>query len=164
MTVAVKSKPRQATLSLSKQRLRLWVRILRAGRAIEAEVRERLRVQFEVTLPQFDVMAALERKPDGMTMTELSRFLMVSNGNVTGIIDRLVAEKMVSRASPAGDRRAIVVKLTRKGAALFAAMAKTHESWVDGFLSDFGVAEAAGMSRRLDELTARVRNGKAKRP
>jgi DNA-binding MarR family transcriptional regulator len=99
-----------------------------------------------------------------MTMTELSRFLMVSNGNVTGIIDRLVAEKMVSRASPAGDRRAIVVKLTRKGAALFAAMAKTHESWVDGFLSGFGVAEAAGMSRRLDELTARVRNGKAKRP
>src|SRR5690349_24650976 len=93
MTVAVKSKPRQATLSLSKQRLRLWIRILRAARAIEAEVRDRLRVNFDVTLPQFDVMAALERKPDGMTMTELSRFLMVSNGNVTGIIDRLRSEE-----------------------------------------------------------------------
>jgi DNA-binding MarR family transcriptional regulator len=148
----------------SKERLRLWIRLLRTARAIEAELRERLRLDFGVTLPQFDVMAALARTEAGMTMTELSRFLMVSNGNVTGIIDRLVAEKMVSRASPAGDRRAIVVKLTRKGTALFAAMAKTHESWVDAFLSDFGVAEAAGMSRRLDELTARVRNGKAKRP
>jgi DNA-binding MarR family transcriptional regulator len=148
----------------SKERLRLWIRLLRTARAIEAELRERLRLDFGVTLPQFDVMAALARTEAGMTMTELSRFLMVSNGNVTGIIDRLVAEKMVTRASPAGDRRAIVVKLTRKGAALFAAMAKTHEGWVDGFLADFGVAEAAGMSRRLDELTARVRNGKAKRP
>ena len=79
MRIAIKAKPRQTMQPLSKQRLRLWIRILRAARAIEAEVRERLRVQYEVTLPQFDVMAALERKPDGMTMTELSRFLMVSN-------------------------------------------------------------------------------------
>ena len=97
MTIAMRTKSRQAAPSLSKQRLRLWIRILRAARAIEAEVRERLRVEFGVTLPQFDVMAALERKPDGMTMTELSRFLMVSNGNVTGIIDRLVSDKLVAR-------------------------------------------------------------------
>ena len=93
---------------LSKQRLRLWIRILRTARAIEAEVRERLRVEFGVTLPQFDVMAALERKPAGMKMSELSRFLMVSNGNVTGIIDRLAADKLVTRKAPDHDRRAIV--------------------------------------------------------
>ena len=75
MTTASAAKPHQTVPSLSKQRLRLWIRILRAARAIEAEVRDRLRVAFGVTLPQFDVMAALERKPDGMTMTELSRFL-----------------------------------------------------------------------------------------
>src|SRR4029079_15748048 len=109
MTITIKTKPRPAAPSLSKQRLRLWIRILRTARAIEAEVRVRLRVEFSVTLPQFDVMAALERKPDGMTRTELSRFLMVSNGNVTGIIDRLVADKMVLRQAPADDRRAIIV-------------------------------------------------------
>jgi DNA-binding MarR family transcriptional regulator len=159
MTVAVRPKPRQATPSLSKQRLKLWVRILRAARAIEAEVRERLRVEFDVTLPQFDVMAALERKPDGMTMTELSRFLMVSNGNVTGIIDRLVSDKLVARQAPADDRRAIIVRLTPRGLKEFTAIAKAHEIWVDALLSEFGAAEATTLIDHLDGLSGRIRNG-----
>ncbi len=158
MTVTVKTRPRPA-LSLSKQRLRLWIRILRTARAIEAEVRERLRVEFGVTLPQFDVMAALERKPGGMTMTELSRFLMVSNGNVTGIIDRLVTDRMVARQAPVQDRRAIVVRLTPKGLTQFTAMAKAHESWVDRLLSEFNAADAEAVIRHLDGLSSRIRNG-----
>jgi DNA-binding MarR family transcriptional regulator len=126
----------------SKQRLRLWVRLLRTARAIESELRERLRVEFATTLPQFDVMAALARKNTGMTMTELSRFLMVSNGNVTGIIDRLVADKLVLRRAPAEDRRAIIVRLTPKGASQFAQIAKVHEGWVDKLLSDLDSAES----------------------
>ncbi|HET7912989.1 MAG TPA: MarR family transcriptional regulator [Pseudolabrys sp.] len=159
MTIAVRSKARQTTPPLSKQRLRLWIRLLRAARAIEAEVRERLRVQFDVTLPQFDVMAALERKPDGMTMTELSRFLMVSNGNVTGIIDRLVSDKLVVRQAPADDRRAIIVRLTPRGLKEFTAIAKAHESWVDALLSEFGAAEAGTLIDHLDGLSGRIRNG-----
>jgi DNA-binding MarR family transcriptional regulator len=159
MTIAIKPRPRQTTQPMSKQRLRLWIRILRAARAIEAEVRERLRVQFKVTLPQFDVMAALERKPDGMMMTELSRFLMVSNGNVTGIIDRLVADKMVVRQAPADDRRAIIVRLTPRGLKQFTAMAKAHETWVDGLLSEFDAGEADTLIRHLDGLSSRIRNG-----
>jgi DNA-binding MarR family transcriptional regulator len=157
MNVAVKIKPKAAP-SLSKQRLRLWIRILRAARAIEAEVRDRLRVNFDVTLPQFDVMAALERKPDGMTMTELSRFLMVSNGNVTGIIDRLVTDKLVVRQAPANDRRAIIVKLTPRGLKDFTAMAKAHQGWVDNLLSDFDAAEAETLIHHLDGLSGRIRN------
>jgi DNA-binding MarR family transcriptional regulator len=159
MNVAVKIKPKGAVPSLSKQRLRLWIRILRAARAIEAEVRDRLRVNFDVTLPQFDVMAALERKPDGMTMTELSRFLMVSNGNVTGIIDRLVADKLVVRQAPANDRRSIVVKLTARGLKDFTAMAKAHQGWVDNLLSEFDAAEAETLIHHLDGLSGRIRNG-----
>jgi len=159
MTTAIKTKPRQAAPSLSKQRLRLWLRILRAARAIEAEVRERLRVGFGVTLPQFDVMAALERKPDGMTMTELSRFLMVSNGNVTGIIDRLVSDRLVARQAPADDRRAFIVRLTPRGLKEFTAMAKAHQAWVDGLLSEFGAVEAETLIRHLDGLSGRIRNG-----
>jgi DNA-binding MarR family transcriptional regulator len=143
----------------SKQRLRLWIRILRTARAIEAEVRERLRVGFGVTLPQFDVMAALERKPDGMTMTELSRFLMVSNGNVTGIVDRLVSERLVARRAGADDRRAIVVRLTPKGLTQFTAMAKAHESWVNRLLSEFDAGQAETLIRHLDGLSSRIRNG-----
>ena len=125
---------------------------MRAARAIEAEVRERLRVEFEVTLPQFDVMAALERKPDGMTMTELSRFLMVSNGNVTGIIDRLVSDKLVARQAPADDRRAIIVRLTPRGLKEFTAMAKAHETlgrWLAVGIRRGGGGHADPPSRRI---------------
>jgi len=159
MTIVASTKVRQPSQSLSKQRLRLWIRILRTARAIEAEVRERLRVEFNVTLPQFDVMAALERKPQGMTMTELSRFLMVSNGNVTGIIDRLVADKLVMRRAPVDDRRAIIVRLTPRGLKEFTAMAKAHQAWVDGLLSEFDAAEADTLIRHLDGLSGRIRNG-----
>jgi DNA-binding MarR family transcriptional regulator len=129
----------------SKQRLRLWLRLLRISRSIEAELRERLRVSFDTTLPKFDVMAALDRRPAGMTMTELSRFLMVSNGNVTGLIDRLVAEGMVVRRPHEEDRRAVFVHLTPKGARQFAAMAKAHETWVNEILGSFGSQDAQTM-------------------
>ena len=159
MTAASRTRKKFPGQPASKQRLRLWIRLLRTARAIEAELRERLRVEFATTLPQFDVMAALARKNAGMTMTELSRFLMVSNGNVTGIIDRLVADKLVLRTAPADDRRAIIVRLTQKGVAQFARIAKAHEDWVDKLLSEFGSTETDAMIQHLDGLADRIRSG-----
>jgi len=112
-------------------------------------VRDRLRVQFAMTLPQFDVMAALYREEAGMTMTELSRRLMVSNGNVTGIVDRLVADGFVARSQRNGDRRTSFITLTRKGRAAFAAMAAAHESWVDELLGGITARDAEQMSAKL---------------
>jgi DNA-binding MarR family transcriptional regulator len=162
MTATAKVRARVASRPLSKQRLRLWLRLLRATRAIEAELRERLRVQFAITLPQFDVMAALYRHDDGMTMTELSRMLIVSNGNVTGIIDRLVTDGLVDRQPAADDRRSFRVRLTPKGAIHFAAIAKAHQEWVDKMLSDFDGEEVEIIIQHLDGLPARVRNGGAR--
>ena len=161
MNTVSRLRTRADSQPISKQRLRLWLRLLRASRAIEAKLRDRLRTTFDITLPQFDVMAALARHEDGMTMTELSRELMVSNGNVTGIIDRLVAEKLVLRKALAEDRRTFIVRLTAKGALQFDAMAKIHEQWVDDMLGDVGDAEATAMIGRLDGLTTRIRNGGA---
>ena len=157
MTVAAKPAPRAASRPVGKQRLRLWLRLLRATRAVEAELRERLRVQFQMTLPQFDVMAALARKEAGMNMTELSRMLMVSNGNVTGIIDRLTGEKLVLRQAPENDRRSFIVRLTPKGASQFAIVAKAHEGWVDELLADFDSAEADHLIEMLGGLAASSR-------
>jgi DNA-binding MarR family transcriptional regulator len=145
---AVRSEP------AAKQKLRLWIRLLRASRAIEVELRERLRVAYGVTLPRFDVMAALARKQAGMTMTELSRYLMVSNGNVTGIIDRLVSEGMVARSRHAGDRRATFVRLTPKGQQHFAIMAKAHEGWIAEILASVGTAETESLIALLSALGA----------
>jgi DNA-binding MarR family transcriptional regulator len=133
----------------SKARLRLWIRLLRASRLIEGVARERLKSQFNATLPRFDVMAALYRKPDGMLMSEISRFLMVSNGNVTGIVDRLVSDGLVARAQRNGDRRTSFVTLTRKGRAAFAEMATAHESWIDELLGGLSVRDAERMSAKL---------------
>jgi DNA-binding MarR family transcriptional regulator len=144
---------------MSRQRLRLWLRLLRATRAIEAELRERLRVQFSITLPQFDVLAALARKDTGITMTELSRMLIVSNGNVTGIIDRLVSDRMVTRRASPDDRRSFLVRLTPKGRSAFAAIAHAHQQWIDRMLSDFNSDEAETIIAHLDGLGTRIRNG-----
>ena len=133
----------------SKARLRLWIRLLRASRLIEGVTRERLKAQFGATLPRFDVLAALYRKPGGMLMSEISRFLMVSNGNVTGIVDRLVADGFVARSQRNGDRRTSFVSLTRKGRTAFGAMAAAHESWIDELLGRISVRDADQMSAKL---------------
>jgi len=133
----------------SKARLRLWIRLLRATRLIEGEVRERFKSKFGATLPRFDVMAALYRHPDGMLMSEISRFLMVSNGNVTGIVDRLVSEVFVKRAQRNGDRRTSFVSLTGKGRAAFEDMAAAHECWIDELLAKMTVRDVEQLSARL---------------
>jgi DNA-binding MarR family transcriptional regulator len=133
----------------SKSRLRLWIRLLRASRLIESVARERLKRQFNATLPRFDVMAALYRVPDGMLMSEISRFLMVSNGNVTGIVDRLVSDGFVVRSQRNGDRRTSFISLTRKGRAAFAEMAAAHEQWIDELLSGVSVRDAEQLSTKL---------------
>jgi DNA-binding MarR family transcriptional regulator len=133
----------------NEQRLRLWLRLLRTSRSIEAELRRRFAAEFATTLPKFDVMAALSRAPNGMKMSELSRHLMVSNGNVTGIIGRLAAEEVVERLAQAGDRRATCVRLTDEGRTRFAAMAEAHARWIAAILRDFSAAEVESLSRLL---------------
>ena len=142
-----------------KGRLRLWLRLLRATRLIEAEQRERLKAEFDTTLPRFDDKAALARAPDGMMMGEISRFLLVSNGNVTGIVDRLVSDGLVARAARDGDRRAFIVRLTEAGAAQFKAMAAAHERWIDALLADVDPDEAAHLAGTLRTFQSKWEGG-----
>ena len=133
----------------SKDHLRLWLRVLKTNRLVEAELRERLRVQFDTTLPRFDVMSALYRNGQGMKMSELSRLLMVSNGNVTGIVDRLTDDGLMRREAVPGDRRAARVRLTEKGRAEFERQAAAHEAWVSELLSGL---DGAGSVALIDGL------------
>ncbi len=118
------------------EELRLWLRMLTCTQLIEKQVRNGLREQFGTTLPRFDLMSQLERAPDGLKMNELSRRMMVTGGNVTGITDQLVTEGLVERVDVAGDRRAWRVRLTSRGRKLFNDMAQQHEAWIcDAFAS-----------------------------
>jgi DNA-binding MarR family transcriptional regulator len=125
-----------------KSRLRLWLRVLKVSRHIESELRERLRQQFGSTLPRFDVLAALYRCDEGLKMSELSSALRVSNGNVTGIVERLVGEGLVVREAIPGDRRAMRVRLTNTGRHDFAHMAAVHRGWINELLAGIDAADA----------------------
>ena len=133
----------------SKERLRLWLRLLRVTREIEASLREDLRINFQTTLPRFDVMAALNRHRDGLKMSQLSAFLKVSNGNVTGIVDRLIDEGFVDRMPVPGDRRAWRVALTDAGHVEFQRQASAHEGWVNDLLSGLDAQEATDIAAKL---------------
>lgn len=112
------------------EELRLWLRLLTCTQLVERDLRTRLREEFETTLPRFDLMAQLERVPGGLRMSELSRRMMVTGGNVTGITDQLEAEGLVERVAVEGDRRAFCVRLTSAGRTQFKAMADRHEGWI----------------------------------
>lgn len=143
--------------SLSKARLRLWLRLLKATGEVEAELRRRLRAEFDTTLPRFDVMAALARAPEGLRMSEISERLRVSNGNITGIVDRLVQEGLALRVAVPGDRRAMVARLTPKGQEVFAEQAAAHEQWVDHLLAGLDGDDLASMAAQLDRLTGHIK-------
>ena len=126
-----------------KDALRLWLRMLTCTTLIEAEIRRRLRAEFNTTLPRFDLLATLERGGDGMTLGDVSRRMMVSNGNVTGLAARLEAEGLVERRLDAGDRRAFRLRLTPRGAREFARQSRAHEGWVGEFLHKLSTTERA---------------------
>ncbi|MCC7046412.1 MAG: MarR family transcriptional regulator [Alphaproteobacteria bacterium] len=110
--------------------LRLWLRLLSTSNLIESRVRVGLRERFGSTLPRFDLLAQLDHAPDGLTMTELSRRMMVTNGNVTGLVARLIREGLVERRVDAADRRSATVRLTGAGRRVFAVMAPVHAGWI----------------------------------
>jgi DNA-binding MarR family transcriptional regulator len=110
--------------------LKLWLRLLACSTQIEIEIRRRLRERFAVSLPRFDYLAQLHRHPDGLRMNALSRYLMVSGGNVTGLTDELEKDGLVQRDDDPDDRRSIRVRLTANGRSAFERMAREHEDWV----------------------------------
>ncbi|TAK46258.1 MAG: MarR family transcriptional regulator [Betaproteobacteria bacterium] len=131
--------------------LRLWLRLLTCTQLIERVVRRRLRERFATTLPRFDLMSQLERNPGGLKMNELSRRLMVTGGNVTGIVDQLAREGLVERAADA-DRRAFRVRLTRTGRRAFGEMARAHEAWIVEILAGLTQRDHDGLLALLAKL------------
>src|SRR3979409_240844 len=116
--------------------LRLWLRLLTCTTLIEGEVRGRLRERFDVTLPRFDLMAQLEKVPEGMVLLAVSKRMMVSNGNVTGLVERLVESGHIDRRTSDSDRRVQVIRLTKAGRAEFRKMAAEHELWISDIFGD----------------------------
>ncbi len=144
----------------SKDSLRLWLRLLSCSVILEKRIRLRLKREFSTTLPRFDVMAALDRRPEGLTMGQLSRQILMSNGNVTGLVARLIEEDLIYTQATEKDRRIQRVMLTRKGQALFRRMAAAHERWIDASFRELSDRE---ITAQLGSL-ARVRQSIDRNP
>ena len=141
--------------------LRLWLRLMTCTQLIEREVRARLRARFGTTLPRFDLMSQLWRYPAGLKMNELSRHLMVTGGNITGIVDPLEKGGLVERTAEPADRRAYRVRLTQAGRKAFAEMARAHEEWIVELLAGFSRREHAEIYKllgRLKQVTLEARS------
>jgi DNA-binding MarR family transcriptional regulator len=132
--------------------LRLWLRLLTCANLVEGEVRGRLRQSFDCTLPRFDLLAQLDRHPEGLKMGELSRRMMVTGGNVTGITDQLETDGWVERIGVVDDRRAWRVRLTPRGKKAFRQMAATHEEWIVTLFAGCGEREQEQLYRSLGKL------------
>jgi len=141
--------------------LRLWLRLLTCTTLIEGEVRSRLRDNFDVTLPRFDLMAQLDKTPGGMTLGELSQRMMVSAGNVTGLAERLESLGMLERRASPNDRRAQIVSLTGEGRRAFRAMARTHENWIAEIFSDLSADEIETLMRLLAKTKTSARKARS---
>ena len=137
--------------------LRLWLRLISCTYMIERALRARLRREFGVTLPAFDVLAQLDRAPRGLSMGELSARLMVTNGNVTGLVDRLVGRGLVARRPEPTDQRVQVVRLTRKGRTLFGRMTPAHHAWIADALGGLKQGELKRLYASLGELKVSAR-------
>ncbi|MHC5652787.1 MarR family winged helix-turn-helix transcriptional regulator [Stappia sp. ICDLI1TA098] len=134
--------------------LRLWLRLLTCANLIETDIRSQLRAEFDVTLPRFDLMAQLERTQDGLTLGELSRRMMVSAGNVTGLVERLVQDGLVERRPAPGDRRSALVSLTAAGRASFEGMAHAHGDWIGEIFAGLEPADMEALMRLLAKTKA----------
>ena len=132
-----------------KDELRLWLRLFACKEIIESEVRRRLRESFSVTLPRFDLMAQLDRSAKGMTLGELSKRMMVTNGNVTGLVERLLEQGLIDRRPSPKDRRAQIVRLTARGRRFFRAMARANADWIGELFADLSPSDIESLLRLL---------------
>ena len=132
--------------------VKLWLRLLSCSTQIEQEIRTRLRQRFATTLPRFDYLAQLERHPAGLRMNALSRYLMVTGGNVTGLTDQLAAEGHVERLPDPLDRRSLLVRLTPAGREHFLRMAAEHEAWLVDLFEGFDPTAQHALFETLGRL------------
>jgi DNA-binding MarR family transcriptional regulator len=147
-----------------KEDLRLWLRMLSSVNLVEAEIRRRFRERLGTTLPRFDLMAQLDREPDGLTLGEISRRMMVSNGNVTGLAASLVADGWVERRAHATDRRTQFLTLTPHGRFIFGRQSAEHEGWIAELFASVSSRDRASLHRLLGAVKSGVRQALNEEP
>lgn len=140
-----------------KQALRLWLQLLSLTTRVEKRIRRNLQAEFGTTLPRFDVLATLEREGKKITMGQLSRKLLVSKGNVTGVVNELCRQGLVKRERGKADRRNHYLSLTSKGEGEFRKMAEAHRRWIARLFSATDSKSLSALTRQLSRVKEDLR-------
>ena len=143
--------------------VRLWLRLLTCSLTIEKRIRRRLADEFDTTLPRFDVLAALDRRADGMTMGELSQALLVSGGNLTALVRQLQSLRYLEMERDPQDRRSWVVKITEPGRRHFRQVAEEHHHWIGAMFAGLSAEHSAQLYDLLAELKGSLAADQAER-
>lgn len=151
-SAAIDAGPALSEVRSERLEIRIWLRLLSCSTQIENIIKSKMRQEFGTSLARFDVMAQLDRFPQGLTMSEVSRHLMVSNGAITGLVDKLAASGLVVREEHAQDRRTVMVRLTEAGGVQFRLMARRHEEWITSLLGDLSREAQTELLRDLTLL------------
>lgn len=160
MTEALAIREKHDGILADRSSVRLWLRLLSCTMAIEKDVQRRFAAR-GATLARFDVLAALDRDPGGMTMGALSRALLVSNGNVTQLVQKLARDGLVRIAPSPTDRRASIVRMTPRGRRDFAALAAAHHDWIDDLLCHMPTGERESLYAALGTLKRSIAKGQS---
>lgn len=142
-----------------RRELRLWLRLLTCSTLIESEIRRRLRDAYAFTLPRFDLLAQLDRSADGLVLKDVSRRLMVSAGNVTAIVDRLLQSGHITRTASPIDKRVQIIRMTPEGRADFRRMAERHGDWIGQLVGGLSAGETETLMQLLAKLKASAQAG-----
>ena len=139
--------------------LRLWLKLLSTSQLIENNIRELLRLEFDFTLPRFDLMAQLQRHPEGLSMSSLAELMMVSGGNVTNIVKQLEKDGFVNRVAQEKDNRSFIVTLSELGLQRFEKMMLAHEGWVISLMDGLEPDELQSLMENIDKLKGHIKAG-----
>ncbi len=139
--------------------LRLWLKLLSTSQLIENNIRELLRVEFDFTLPRFDLLAQLQRHPEGLNMSSLAELMMVSGGNVTNIVKQLEKDGFVNRVAQKKDNRSFIVTLSELGLQQFEKMMLAHEGWVISLMDGIKPTELQSLMENIDKLKDHIKAG-----
>ncbi|GKQ49696.1 MarR family winged helix-turn-helix transcriptional regulator [Bradyrhizobium sp. Ce-3] len=137
---------------------RLWLQLLSLHGELFASLNSMLSSEFGLSLAKFDVLAQLDRYRDGLALGQLSQNLKVSGGNVSGLVQRLLADDLISKQMSSEDRRSFIVRLTPKGEALFRKAADVHKRQLSERLENIPAQELETALSVLRSLSSKLGN------
>ena len=144
------------SLPPSAHHRRTWLSLVRCFSSIERVLMQHFADEYNSSLPRYDVLTALALSPGGLTMGELASMLMVTKGNITGVVRRLKTDGLVRKVTSKVDRRVQSVTISAKGKRLWDKMHADYDRIISEILSGQSNKDLRALARFLEQTRVAV--------